>query len=524
MAERTWIAVLLACLVWFGYLKFFAPQPVPQTKDVVSQNPIPTPQPADRSFFSAKLPPARTQIMDTGPLKLEISDETGAIYFAELNNFRESTVKDAAPIRLIDGPKSDSSLSAIFSHPELNEVSQGDFIKRESENTLSYKKTTVKYEIEKFYRYSPGSYYLDFKITLRVKDSEKSGGDWGVVFLPIVGSALAYDPNDSLKAWEFVYYQNESLKRVTLKDVPEKETTYQGSSNWIALGNKYFSTVVINQSAVNPDIVMSHSGELKGIAFRYPIRFKPGTDSIDLNWKIFIGPKDYTVLSQVPLLSGLIDYGALKILAFPLLQLLQFFYRFVHNYGIAIILLTVFVRLIFYPLSVKSARSMKAMQRVQPQLKLIQEKYKDDRTRLSQEQMALFKAHNVNPLGGCLPILVQLPVLFALYNVLGYSIELFQAPFFGWIQDLSAKDPWYVFPVLMGLAMLVQQRLMPTVGMDPMQVKMMYVMQVVFTFFMINLPSGLSIYMFVSTALGILQQWAINRHTSTTVAPRIPSG
>jgi YidC/Oxa1 family membrane protein insertase len=149
---------------------------------------------------------------------------------------------------------------------------------------------------------------------------------------------------------------------------------------------------------------------------------------------------------------------------------------------------------------------MKAMQRLQPQIAALKEKYKDEPAKMQQEQMTLFKTHKVNPMGGCLPMLVQLPVFIALYAVLGNSIELFQAPFFGWIQDLSTKDPYYIYPVLMGVSMFVQQKLTPAVGMDPAQQKVMMFMPVLFSGMMINLPSGLTMYIFVSTLLGIFQQ------------------
>ncbi|MBM4304760.1 MAG: membrane protein insertase YidC, partial [Deltaproteobacteria bacterium] len=160
----------------------------------------------------------------------------------------------------------------------------------------------------------------------------------------------------------------------------------------------------------------------------------------------------------------------------------------------------------FYPLTQKSMKSMKAMQKLQPKIAELKEKYKDDQKKLNEEQMALFKTHKVNPAGGCFPMLIQLPVFIALYAVLGNSIELFHAPFFGWIHDLSTKDPFYIYPVLMGIAMFLQQKMTPSAGMDPTQQKMMYFMPVIFTFMMINLPSGLTLYIFVSTILGVVQQ------------------
>ena len=166
---------------------------------------------------------------------------------------------------------------------------------------------------------------------------------------------------------------------------------------------------------------------------------------------------------------------------------------------------------------------MKAMQKLQPQITALKEKYKDDLQRFNQEQMALFKTHKVNPMGGCFPMLLQLPVFIALYAVLGYSIELFHAPFFGWIQDLSAKDPWYILPVLMGASMFGQQKMTTTAMMDPVQQKMMYFMPVIMTVFMVKLPSGLTLYIFLSTLLGIIQQLVVNREGKQERLAQAPS-
>ena len=166
---------------------------------------------------------------------------------------------------------------------------------------------------------------------------------------------------------------------------------------------------------------------------------------------------------------------------------------------------------------------MKAMQRLQPQISALKEKYKDDPAKMQQEQMALFKTHKVNPMGGCLPMLVQLPVFIALYAVLGNSIELFQAPFFGWIQDLSTKDPFYIYPVLMGVSMFVQQKLTPAAGMDPAQQKIMMFMPVLFSAMMINLPAGLTMYIFVSTLLGIMQQVMMKEKNSASSPAQMTS-
>jgi YidC/Oxa1 family membrane protein insertase len=197
----------------------------------------------------------------------------------------------------------------------------------------------------------------------------------------------------------------------------------------------------------------------------------------------------------------------------PLLVILKFLYGYVHNYGVAIIVLTALIKLLFWPLGNKSYRSMKEMQKLQPKLVALREKFKDDKARLGQETMALYKAHHVNPFGGCLPMVIQIPVFFGLYKTLLYAIELRQAPFFGWIQDLSAQDPYYITPLIMGATMFLQQKMSPPMG-DPMQAKLMLWMPVIFTFLFLNFPAGLVVYWLFNNIFSIGQQYYINTRSS----------
>ncbi|MBI1848563.1 MAG: membrane protein insertase YidC [Candidatus Rokubacteria bacterium] len=244
---------------------------------------------------------------------------------------------------------------------------------------------------------------------------------------------------------------------------------------------------------------------------------------------MFAGPKEYDRLAAYGL-EGALNFGGFPIpraygglpmewLGVPILRLLQWVYSYVHNYGIAIILLTIVSKTLFYPLTVKSIRSMKAMQALQPQVNALRSKHKSEPQRLQKETLALYKQHKVNPMGGCLPMFAQVPVFYALYLALSVSVELQNAPFlcFGrivgmdvWICDLANQDPTYVLPVLMGITMFVQQKMTPVAG-DPRQAKMMLFMPVVFTFMFFNLPSGLVLYWTVSNILQILQQWFMNR-------------
>ncbi|MBY0414064.1 MAG: membrane protein insertase YidC [Bdellovibrionales bacterium] len=204
-----------------------------------------------------------------------------------------------------------------------------------------------------------------------------------------------------------------------------------------------------------------------------------------------------------------VDFGFFAILAVPTLRALQFVYKFIPNYGIAIILVTIFIRLITFPLQYKSFKSMKKMQGIQPELAKIKEKYKDEPQKMQKETMDLFKKAGANPLSGCLPLLLQMPFFFAIYRVLFSSVELVGAPFYGWIHDLSLHDPYYVLPILMAVAMFAQQKMTPTTTMDPTQAKIMMFMPVIFAFIMKSLPAGLVLYIFVSTTVGIFQQMIV---------------
>lgn len=201
-----------------------------------------------------------------------------------------------------------------------------------------------------------------------------------------------------------------------------------------------------------------------------------------------------------------VDFGFFSIIAVPILKRLQFFYKYIPNYGIAIILLTILIRLLTFPLQFKSFKSMKKMQDVQPELQKIREKYKDDPQHLQRESMELFKRAGANPLDGCLPLLMQMPILIAFYQVLYNAIELVGAPFYFWITNLSIKDPYYLLPVLIGISIFFQSKINPSPSADPTQKKVMMFMPLIFTFFMKDLPAKLNLYIFVSTLFGIIQQ------------------
>jgi len=304
-----------------------------------------------------------------------------------------------------------------------------------------------------------------------------------------------------------------------MKDSPakmEREVRHEGPIAWTALQDKYFIAAAIPTGA-SAAVVRRTSDTLINTSVEYKTA---GPGAVVRHLVLYAGPKEHQRLKDLGVgLEATVDFGwfiygswaIVRWIAKPLFHILQFLHSFTGNYGIAIILLTVGVRVLFIPLTHKSYRSMKDMQALQPQLQALQKKYKDDRQRLQREMMELYQKNKVNPVGGCLPMILQIPVFVALFNVLYTTIEIRQAPFLLWIHDLSDKDPYYVLPVIMGLTMLIQQKMQPTT-MDPTQAKIFLMMPVFMTFLFVSFPSGLVLYMITNNVLTIGQQYFTMRY------------
>lgn len=295
----------------------------------------------------------------------------------------------------------------------------------------------------------------------------------------------------------------------------------QGSYERVSIasvGDQYFASAILDRSSIAPELVIrSNAGAKTALA---ELIYKPTQLAPTMTFEqiLYAGSKSIDHLKAIdPELSAIVDFGMMTFIAKPFLYVMKWFYSVAGNWGVAIILLTLLVRLIVLPLHMMSLRSMKGMQKIQPMLQALREKHKDDPMAVHRETMALMKQHNANPLGGCLPMLLQIPIFFALFRVIGSSVELYQSPFVGWIKDLSLYDPFYVFPVLLGILMWLQQKMTPT-NMDPAQAKIMAFLPLVFTVFMLQLPSGLTLYMVVSAIFGIVQQWFVLRENKATAA------
>jgi YidC/Oxa1 family membrane protein insertase len=312
-----------------------------------------------------------------------------------------------------------------------------------------------------------------------------------------------------------ITYVTQTIDRPEIAKI-EAENVLGPNVSWSGYEDKYFiASMIPRDPSLTTVAVAKDARSMVSVSLRGPKNVIPPGQTGQFSYSLYLGPKDYNLLKALGIgLENAVDFGSiLKWLAMPLLLILKFLYQYVHNYGIAIIILTVLIKILFWPLGNKSYKAMKEMQKLQPKIQELQQKYKDDKQKLGQETMALYKTHHVNPLGGCLPMLIQIPVFFGFYTALLYAIELRHSPFFWWIQDLSAKDPYYITPIIMGATMFIQQKMSPPMG-DPMQAKIMMWMPVIFTFMFLNFSSGLVIYWLFNNLLSIGQQYYINKKSS----------
>ncbi len=330
--------------------------------------------------------------------------------------------------------------------------------------------------------------------------------NYRVLWGPSMGGAVSSQTDYFIFSGPTTFVNNERI------ETPEDEigggVTHKGDLKWTSFQNKYFAAALIPDQGAKAARVEKKNDELY-----VGLDFESVQSAASVSYLLYAGTKQLQVLEDSGhKLFRLLDYGWLgnkfAFLVKPLLKTLEYFYGITKNYGWSIIILTVIIKILFFPLTHKSFKSMKGMQKVQPYVKVIQERNKNDRQKMNEEMLELYKKHKVNPLGGCLPMLLQIPVFIALYHALFFSIELRGAPFMLWIQDLSVQDPYYVTPVLMGATMFLQQRLSPAIG-DPVQQKIMMFLPIVFTFLFITFPAGLVIYWTVNNILTIAQQYYI---------------
>lgn len=338
----------------------------------------------------------------------------------------------------------------------------------------------------------------------------------------VLGTHSIFAP--SVDFQELVVNHDGVIKRIHAQSDLETPDQSLTNTSFASLGLRYFNLVMVDESRLRASTQVSIP-EVEGqpVAINLDHKLALGGGPAQFNLKLYAGPKSIEALNKVhPELGKIVDLGFFDSIGKILRSILMWFQVFVGNWGVSIILLTIVVRLLVLPFNIISYRSMKAMQVIQPAMKAIREKYKDDPAAMQRETMALMKEKKVNPIGGCLPMLLQMPIFFALFQLLNVSVELYQAPFYLWIHDLSSADPFYVFPAIIGALIWIQQKLTPA-PMDPAQAKVLQWMPLLFVVFMIALPAGLAIYTLVNTLFGVVQQYVFVNRSSASES-EAPSG
>lgn len=546
--SRLFIAIGISFAIFFVWSIFFAPTPpeVPpeaakedtQVTSAQPQETVTAPTTASKPVapIESQQPThsARNIIVDTSLYRMTISEKGGTVVGLVLKEYKETIEPDSPLKELIHKNINGGSVFLDLSGQSGPTLEDAVFTADLDADTLNVtgdsSQLRFQYQtpsglvVEKTYRFTPNSYLIDLVVSLFNGSAYVYKGSLGI------GLKNTLNEDAGRIAFEGPSgFINGKLEQVKVDDIEDKNK-YSGKIGWVAIEDRYFMTSIIPSDDFEGHMSLNFSEKnIKNQIVKDVSDLSPqGTETIET--KLFIGPKSLSLLRSLN--NGLdkaINFGWFDILGKPCLWFMNFIYGFIPNYGIAIIILTIVTRAIFWPLAKKSYKSMGEMRKIQPLMQEVREKYKDDKARMNQEMMTLYKTYKINPMGGCLPMLIQMPVFFALYRMLFSAIELRHAPFFGWITDLSAPDRLFNFgftipfmdapygiPVLtivMGASMLLQQKMTPTPG-DPAQAKMMMLMPVIFTFIFINFASGLVLYWFISNVFSMAQQYYTQKMTA----------
>ena len=536
------VFLLLSLAIIFGYeyvLKElgFAPQPSPpenrtplegpsspssdsmtEKKDPGQAPPV-APPPAMKNSQSVGTGTPATEAdivtVDTELYRAKFSTRGAVITSWELKRYRESSDGQPAVQLVRQGAKFPGPLAVVVQDASVTKaLEEGlysleqDFSRLDDTHpsghlTFRYHNPDKGLSLEKRLTFHANSYVVDIEVIEQGIDGSMNvvlGTNFGIVewgdgFIGLIGSASLVDGKME-------------------KETPDAEAERKGSVQWAALQDKYFLSVLIPKQGSGV-LVKKEGDKLVSTSVRVPVSQAGSTAGLQL----YAGPKEYDTLRSLQIgLEDTIDFGwfifgswgVVKAVAKPIFYVLRFLNDYTHNYGLTIVLLTIGIKMLFVPLQYKSYKSMKQMQVIQPKVAAVQEKFKDDRDRLNKELIKLYRDHKVNPVGGCLPMVLQMPVFVALFNILYMTIDLRQAPLGLWITDLSVQDPYYVLPIVMGVTMVIQQKITPTT-MDPTQAKIMLMLPAFMTFLFINFPAGLVLYWLTNNTLTILQQVMTDR-------------
>lgn len=566
--NRAILAVAISFLILFGYNYFFIQPTVEQQQAALQQEmqmqqaaqtaeqenqagqpaqttdaqPTQTTELTSQSVPSATqdvapLPEARDIVVNTPLYTVVINEQGGGVKSFVLKKYRKENDQESDLMELVQTQKPGqlplqfSAGSGLgnglpFYHADSLQVDVTDASGKKSLNMKAVLSGGI--ELSRTMTFDPSSYL----ITESYHVQNTTGNSVTISpALSLANMTSAETDSTSTATNRFMFrgpavFVDSKLHKVKDKKLDEGEQTFEGTVGWAAYEDNYFICAVIPGTQGKRFVKMSSADDtVRTVMGEESFTLAPGAGK-EFKYDVYFGPKKLSILNSVNHeLSSSIDFGWFTVIAKPMLWLLNFFHTVFKNYGIAIILLTILIKAVFWPISQKGMKSMKNMQKLQPKVAKLKEKFKDDPQKMNQEMMALYKTYKVNPLGGCLPMFLQIPFFFALYKVLLLSIELRHAPFMLWINDLSAPDrlmigsfdiPYLhgipVLTLLMGASMYLQQKMTPTTA-DPTQARIMQMLPVIFTFMFLNFASGLVLYWFVNNLLSILQQQLINRQT-----------
>jgi len=548
--RNVFLAIVLSMAIIFGYQYFFAPVPQPAKETVqvkpegsgatanapavATLAPVPVEQVVGAPVAAAPARAPQEIPVENGIYAATVSEAGGVIRKFRLKNYRENLASDSVGMELIkDGAGRDLPLffswgtdPARVSELPLYEAAPAT---RNSDGTVTLTMTgrlASGLVVTRKMTFHADNYLIDLNV--EVANTSETALQ-GAPYLSLVGHPFAPGAAEGRQFNGPVLFKDGKREEVKVKKLVEDgPQTFQGKIAWTAYEDTYFMMAVAPaaNADANPVTVRlsSQGGASVGNVLSGPAEvINPGA-SRQFSYTVFFGPKKMADLKAAGHdFNQAVNFGWFGVVAQPLLVLLIWFHKMVGNYGVAVILVTVLIKLLFWPITHKGMKSMKGMQKLQPKLAQLREKYKDDKERMAQAQMELYKTYKINPLGGCLPMLIQIPVFFALYQVLMQAIELRHAPFMLWITDLSAPErlqlgfnlPYLgglpILTLLMGGTMFIQQKMTPTPAANPETAKIMMFMPVIFTFLFINFASGLVLYFFVNNLLQMAQQYFINR-------------
>ena len=487
-----------------------------------------------------KATPTKTSIqVKTDVLDIRIDENTGDIVNAKLLQYPVTVDEPTNPVTLLYQEDNHQYIAASnllvqegnatkVLHPQFSSAQQAYLLNPGQKEVIVQLKgeTEQGLHVIKEYTFTKGSYLVG----VRYKIENKSTLPWDTYLnTQLIQSAPQEDSSSLFHVGSFTgasYSQPgvHKYQKVPFKQMRKNNMEVEVEGGWVAMQQHYFLSAWVPsvQTSKNKLYTRAANDTYTIGSLSSPVKLAPNESGI-LSSQLYLGPEEGSVLKNIaPGLDLTIDYGWLWFLSSALFTVMAYIYSVVGNWGWAIVLVTVLIKLLFYRLSASSYKSMAGMRQLQPKLQALKERYGDDKAKISQATMELYRNEKVNPLGGCLPIVIQIPVFIALYWVLLESVALRQAPFIFWIRDLASPDPFHVLPILMGITMLVQQRLNPAPP-DPMQAKLMMLLPIFFTAIFWNFPAGLVLYWIVNNTLSILQQWYITNKYESKVNTKVPA-